>query len=113
MVLTAAATQVATNTEPCGMPALPEDRRVDERDVDHGQEGGQPGDEFGTDVGALLLEPEIALDHAGEARLGLDRRLAGLSAFCPFRHRCPLLPDCPAASLTRRSPAGRCGLWMM
>jgi hypothetical protein len=23
MVLTAAATQVATNTEPCGMPALP------------------------------------------------------------------------------------------
>ncbi len=73
---------------------LAEDRWVDEDDVDHRQERGQAGDEFGADVGALRLEAEIALQR----RRG--RRIAA-GFFAPFC--CPLGHFDPP-SLPKRKP---------
>ena len=94
---------------------LAQDRRVDEHDVDHGQERGQAGDEFGADVGALLLEPEILLQHrrepafAGSPPPSLPRALPSW----------PWIPPSPAASngkpsLYARGPQARLRmLWIL
>ena len=39
-------------------PRVRQDERVDRQDVDHRQEGGDPGDDFGLDVSAVGFEPE-------------------------------------------------------
>ncbi len=83
---------------------LAEDRRIDEHDVDHGEERGQTGDEFGADVGALLLEPEIALQPCRDRRFARCRFRFRL--LCLLRHRVPLRRLPQAASLAR-APAAR------
>ena len=49
-----------------------EDLRVDEHDIDHGEEGRDAGDELGADIGAVLGQAEIAIEKWSFAR-GLRR----------------------------------------
>ena len=42
---------------------IAENLRIDEDDVDHRQERGQAGDEFGADVAARLVQAEQAIEH--------------------------------------------------
>ena len=96
---------------------LAEDRRIDEHDIDHGQERGQTGDEFGLDIGALLLEPEVLIKHGYNLRLvALRRRCFRL---CPrpcllgaLDHTTPRLAA-RAATLSRLIHARQTRLWMM
>ncbi|MNC30366.1 hypothetical protein D3C75_786480 [compost metagenome] len=55
---------------------------VDEDDVGHGDEGGHPGDHFGSDGAAVLLEFENPLQPARFERWGkIQRRGFGFAAF--------------------------------
>ncbi|MNN20670.1 hypothetical protein D3C81_1339620 [compost metagenome] len=55
---------------------------VDENDVGHGDEGGQPGNHFGSDGAAVLLEFENPLQPARFERWGeIQRRGVGFAAF--------------------------------
>src|SRR5262249_48646472 len=47
---------------------IAEDLRVDEDDVDHGEEGRDAGDEFGADIAAALGQAEIAIEKRSLAR---------------------------------------------
>jgi hypothetical protein len=60
MVPSAAARQVATNTV-LGHAGVAEDGGVDENDISHRQEGGDAGDDFGTNRGAVFGELEILI----------------------------------------------------
>ena len=84
MVETAAAMQVATNTAPLSIPGIAEDLGIDEDDVDHRQERGQAGNEFGTHIAARLVQAEPTIEHG----LGLLR-----AAPPNFVHGLPPSPD--------------------
>src|SRR5262249_19636916 len=47
---------------------IAEDLRVDEDDVDHGEESRDAGDELGADVAAALAQAEIAIEKRSLAR---------------------------------------------
>src|SRR6516165_2250648 len=47
---------------------IAEDLRVDEDDVDHGEESRDPGDELGAHVAAALAQAEIAIEKRSLAR---------------------------------------------
>ena len=67
---------------------LLQDRRVDEHDVGHGQEGGEAGAELGGHRGAGGGKAEIAVDGAQEVR---SLRRTRPTVLCPFLgHRSPL-----------------------
>ncbi len=93
MEQTAAATQVATNTAPLSMPALGENARVDEDDVDHRQERGQSGQRLGADIGPVCRQPEILIEKAVRTG-GLARR-----CLCPSL----IMSPCCLALATRRA----------
>jgi hypothetical protein len=48
-------------------PGIAQDVRVDEHDVDHGEEGGQAGDELGAHRGAVLGQREAAFEQRVDA----------------------------------------------
>jgi hypothetical protein len=47
---------------------IAQDLRVDEDDVDHGEESRNPGDELGTHIAAALAQAEIAIEKRSLAR---------------------------------------------
>ncbi len=71
---------------------LAEDLRIDEHDVDHRQERGQTGDEFGADVGAAFAQAEGAVEITRRSCRGVAHRLPPLdvtsSGFSIAAHQC-------------------------
>lgn len=47
-----------------------EHRRLDEDDVGHRQKGGQPGEQFGADGGAVFTQVENAFEHVLGWKIG-------------------------------------------
>jgi hypothetical protein len=62
---------------------IPENLRVHEHDVDHGQKSRQAGNELGVDVGTVFSQPEIAINNRPFLRL------------CNIGHRSPSIASSP------------------
>ena len=70
---------------------IAEDLRVDEDDVDHGEESRDPGDELGMHIAAALAQAEIAIE-----KRSLARRLGRVGHLTP-----------PAVERSARRPANK------